>query len=338
MKKIIPFLLLFVLIGLGVYTYFLLNTEKSSLSKNALSDFAIKDTASITRIVISSSMGDKVDFAKKDGKWQYIDGACIQQHMIHNFLETIKYIAVKAPVPKGAVENVTKQTLGQHKKLEIYVDGKLAKTWYIGSATADHYGTYMILENEGEGISPEPFITFMPNVYGNLADQFSIRKKDYECSGIFNYDLKNIKRIEVVVHQDSSVNFEVGINGENIFELTNNTKPVSDFDTTKIRSFVANFKKMHYDTKEPIMPLVLRDSILNSAPYYTVTVTDKNGVENTMITYLKPIEFEKYDYNGDLIIYDQTNLFAVIRKDQFVEIQYFVFDKIFKDVNYFKIK
>ena len=338
MKKIIPYLLLLLLIVLGFYTYSILNEEKSSLSENALSDFAIKDTASITRLVISSSMGGQVDFVKKDNNWQYADGSCIQKHMIYNFLETIKYIAVKSPVPKGAVENVNKQTLGQHKKLEIYVDDKLTKTWYIGSATSDHYGTYMILKNEGEGISPEPFITFMPNVYGNLADQFSLRKKDYECSGIFNYDLANIKRIEVKVHQDESKNFEVLKKGTNLFELSSNEVPVYQFDTTRVRSFVANFQKMHYDTKEPIMPMVLRDSILNSDPYYTISVTDIKGEKKNMVAYLKPAEFEKFDFDGNLIKYDQNNLFALIKKDQFVEIQYFVFDKVFKDINYFKLK
>jgi len=336
MKKIIPFILVLIFLILGYYAYSLLTEKKSALSNESLSNFAIKDTSSINRLTISNTNNERIDFHKIDGSWQFEDGTCLQVHMINNFLETIKYIAIKAPVPVGTVPYVNKEILGQHKKIEIYQHGKLSKTWYIGSSTQDHYGTYMILKIEGQGISPEPFVTFLPSGYGNLSDQFSLRKKDYQCSGIFVYKPDDIKSINVVCHSDTSQNFLIKNLGNNEFEIYNNGTKISQFDTVKVRDYIVSFKKMHYQTKEPIMPKNIRDSIIQSPPYYTLTVTNSNGVKNELITHLKYNPFEKYDYDGNLIIYDLNNLYGYNNQIGFVSIQYFVFDKTFKTIQYFK--
>ena len=331
--------LLVVLGGLGYLAYHLSSQKKSSLSQDSLSEFAIKDTSTIDRIRISSNMGGMVDFVKQDGKWNFADGGCMQDHMIFVFLETIKYIAIKSPVAKGAIENVNKQTLAQHKKVEIFQNGKLTKTWFIGSTTPDHYGTYMILKIEGVGISPEPFITFQPNVYGNLSDQFSVIKKDYECSGIFVYDdLLKIKQIDIENHDQPTESFRILCIDTNTFELYNNDKKVSSFDTTAVRDYITGFAKMHYNIKEPIMPAEKRDSIINSPPYYTITVTDRDGNENKLITHLKSPDFKDYDYDGNLITIDRDKLYGMMNNGTFVMLQYFVFDKAFKTIKNFTDK
>lgn len=328
--------LIAILGALGFLTYNLMNKKKSSLSNEALSDFAIKDTSTIDRIRISSNVGGLVDFVKSNGTWKFEDGGCAQQHMLFNFLETIKYIAVKSPVPKGTIETVNKQTLAQHKKIEIFQNGKLTKTWFIGTTTADHYGTYMILKEEGVGISPEPFIVFQPNVYGNLADQFSLRRKDYECSGIYVYDnLFDIKEIDVINHEDTSTNFTIKSVDTNTFELFSNNTKIENFDTVKVRKYITLFSKLHYDVKEPIIPKEIRDSTISSPPYYTIIVTDKEGTMNKLVTHLKdPVNVE-YDYDGNLITTDRDNLYAVTNNGDFVMIQYFVFGKTFRDLSYF---
>ncbi|MFK8038382.1 MAG: hypothetical protein AB8B74_08840 [Crocinitomicaceae bacterium] len=338
MKYLKIVLLLIILVGLFFVTFNLIGQKKSSLSSEALSDFAIKDTASIDRIRVSSNAGGLIDFIKEDGLWNFIDGGCMQQHMLRNFLETIKYVAIKGPVPKGSIETVNKQTLSKHKKIEIFQNGKLTKTWFIGTTTADHYGTYMVLKEEGIGISPEPFITFQPNVYGNLADQFSLRRKDYECSGIFVYDnLLDITEIDVVVHYDTSRSFKIVALDSNKFELYQNTIKIDRFDTAKVRSYITGFVKMHYDVKEPIIPKEIRDSTIASEPYYTITVKDSKK-STTLITHLKDPVGVELDYEGNLVEIDRDNLFGVMDNGDFVMIQYFVFDKAFKTLDYFKEK
>ncbi len=336
MKKYRSILIILIVSALGYLTYGLLTQKKSSPSDKGLSEFAVKDTSLITRIIISSNAGGKVDFNKQDGKWFFNEGGCVQQHMIKSFLETIKYIAIKGPVQKGAIQNVNKRILGRHKKIEIFQNNKLFKTWYIGTSTRDHYGTYMLLKTAAEGTSPEPYIMYLPNMYGNLSDQFSLRKKDYECSEIFVYDPLNIKTVEVELPDSSHLNFRIESIGENAFELYQNDTKIEGFDTTRVRAYLVGFRKIHYDTKEPIMPDVIRDSILDQNPNYIITITDNNGDKNRVETFLKPAIQEKYDYNGDLIKHDRNHLFALSNEGTFLLIQYHVFDKLFRDINYFK--
>lgn len=173
MKNVKTILIVVAVAILAYFTYQLSTQKKSSLSENALSDFAVEDTASVDRIKLSDTQGFEVEFMKNGKLWVRPDSSCVQQHMIHLFLETFKYISVKSPVPEGAVDNINKMIIAHHKKVEIFQNGKLEKTWYIGNATQDHLATYMLLEDAEKGRSPEPFIMSLPNMYGSLDAQFS---------------------------------------------------------------------------------------------------------------------------------------------------------------------
>ena len=68
---------------------------------------------------------------------------------------------MRSPVPKAAFNNVIKQIATSGTKVEIYQGkDKPSKTYYIGGATLDHQGTYMILETEGVK-SSVPFIMYI---------------------------------------------------------------------------------------------------------------------------------------------------------------------------------
>ena len=59
-----------------------------------------------------------------------------------------------------------------HKRVDIYDQkNKLIKTWYIGSPTPDHLGTFMLLKKDGIKGS-RPYIMFKPGVYGSLDVRF----------------------------------------------------------------------------------------------------------------------------------------------------------------------
>ena len=159
MNKNIKTLLILVVVGvLGYVVYSQMGKDNSSLSDEALSDFAVTDTSSVDVIKLSDTEGYKMAFKKESNVWVLEDGQCVQQHMIEVFLETFKYIAVKSPVPAAAVSNINEQIMKHHKKVEIFQNGNISKTWYVGNPTQDHLGTYMLLKDAEKGKSPEPFI------------------------------------------------------------------------------------------------------------------------------------------------------------------------------------
>jgi len=335
MKSLKTITILLVIVGLSFVIYQTVSKKKSSLSTNALSDFAVKDTASIDIIKLSDTKGNKLIFQRNESKkWTLSDGSCVQQHLIVGFLEAFKYISVKSPVGKNAVDNINKLILTTHKKVEIYQKGQLVKTWYIGNPTQDHYGTYMLLSDPEKGKSPEPFIMHLPNMYGVVADRFSTDRKEYLCSEIFTYNPKDIKEIELTIPEQPELNFKIVQNNEE-FIVYNNTKPI-EFDTLKVRKYLLGYKKIHFTNYNRTLPQPSVDSLRNSTPMYIIKVIDNNNNVNKIKAYKKGVDYQLYDLEGRLLVYDQDNLWVFTNDDKLTKCQYYVFDKLFRDINYFR--
>lgn len=332
-------IIIILLVGILAYFAYNLNQgeDNSKLSDEALSDFAVKDTASINKLILTDTEGnDGITIVRNGGVWESDKGDCVQQHLVITILQTIKHIKVKSLVPKDAIQTVNKNLTAHHKKVEIYQNGKLLKTWYIGNPTADHYGTYMLLKDPEKGKSPEPFIMHMPNEHGSLASRFITNSKEFQCTGIFNYDPLDVKSIDVKIPATSELNFKIVANSENSFSLFNNEMSIADFDTTLVRSYIVYFKKIHFESHNSILNSRGVDSLLASQPYYTIEVTTKSGDVNFVKTYKKGFSYERYDLEGNLLEYDQDRLWVLTREGVLVVGQYHVFDKLFRDINYFK--
>ncbi len=338
MKKVKTLIIAVVVFGLAYVAYTLsINEGNTKLSSEALSDFAVDDTASIDKLIITDTEGnDGVTLIRAEEFWTMEGGDCIQQHLVNTILETIKYIKVKSPVPEGEVETANKNLTVHHKKVEIYVKGEITKTWYIGNATQDQYGTYMLLKDPEKGKSPEPFIMYQPNMYGNLKTRFITNPLEFQCTGVFNYDPINIASVDVKLEEDKSKNYKIVANDENSFSLYNNGEEVSDFDTTRVRGYLLFYKKIHFERQNYLITESQVDSVRQTTPYYTIKVTTKTGEENLVKCFRKGMMREQYDFEGNLIEWDRDRLWLVLDDGQFVVAQYHVFDKLLKEVDFFK--
>ena len=338
MKKLYKVVLVLAIIGLGTYAWILANKDDSSskMSDEALSDFAIADTAKIDKLILTDTEGNKgVTLVRQGSEWTDAEGVCVQQHLVHTILMTIKRIQVKAPVPESSVETVNKNLTTHHRKVEIYMEGELAKTWYVGQPTPDQYGTYMLLKDPEKGKSPEPFIMHLPNMHGNLETRFITNPLEFECTEVFAYNPLNIETVDMQMPDSSAYNFTITALGKNEFKLNNNEKVVAEFDTTLIRNYLVGFKKIHFEQHNYLINKKSEDSLKATNPWYIISVTDKQGETKTINCYQKRMTYERYDYDGDLIEFDRDRLWVVIPDGRLVVGQFYVFDKILKDIRFF---
>ena len=82
-------------------------------------------------------------------------------------------------------------------KVEIYQgDDKPSKVYYVGNATNDHQGTYMVLEIDGVK-STVPFVMFIPGNYGYLTSRFFTEAQQWRDAIVFKYAPEAIKSIEI---------------------------------------------------------------------------------------------------------------------------------------------
>lgn len=328
-KNVKLFLMFIVLVTLSITAYFLTKRSDTKISDVALTDFAVEDTASIDQLKLSNT-NDKSITLKRDGKkWFTEDGDEIDQKPVHTILKTIKRIQIKSTIPEGAHESVMNQIIGNHVKVDIYQNGKLLKTYFVGHPTADHYGTYMLLETPSDGRSPEPFIMYLPGHNGHLSTRFFADPKAWSFSGIFNLDPITIKEVAITNHDTPSESFTIQAVSERDFKLLDQFgKNTFNFDTVAVRNYLTNYRKVHYDFVESSLTEPMKDSILNSQPFMTIELTTKNGNHKMMDCYRRPPRKEQYDMDDNLIPYDRDLFIGHINQEDLVVCQYYVFDKL----------
>ena len=337
-KNLRTILILVCLVGLTILAYKLTTSEESSkLSAEGLSDFAIEDTAAIDKIVLTDNYGgDGVTVIRDGNVWVGKDLECIQQHLVTTILETIKHIKVKGPVPKNAVETVNKNLAVHSKNVEIYVNGELTKTWYIGNPTPDHFGTYMLLKDAEKGKSPEPYIMYLPSMHGSLRTRFITDSREFICTSVFQYRPEEIASVDVNYPDSAQNSFTINAIGENRFQLMNGKTVVPRFDTASARNYILGYKKVHFENPNYTLSPEQVDSLNTASPLAILSVTDKSGQTKSIKCYNKKMEYYKMDLNGEAIIWDRDRLWLSLEGRQVVVAQYFVFDKLIQDISIFR--
>lgn len=334
--RLVVIFLAIVLLAFWAYKLSSEGDTNSKMSDEALSDFAIEDTASIDKLILTDTEGNAgVTLIRNGGTWTQESGECVQQHLVHTMLGTIKYIKVKSPVPKSSLETINKNLTTHHRKVEIYTNGVLNKTWYVGQPTQDQYGTYMLLKDPEKGKSPEPFIMYQPNMYGNLEVRFITNPLEFACTGVFNIDPTNVASIDVQRPDSSMYSFTLHLEGDNLFSMTRDGQEIPKFDTSNARIFTVAFKKIHFEQHNYLLNEYSVDSIKKATPWFVWTVTDKKGNVRTASAYKKKMVYEKYDFNNELIEYDRDRLWVITNDGELVVGQYYVFDKILQDIRTF---
>ena len=141
-----------------------------------------------------------------------------------------------------------------------------------------------------------------------------------------------------MVFNEFQLNFKIVAIDDNTFELYNNEQKMLSFDTAKVRSYLVGFKKIHFEHHNRTASEYDIDSLKHSIPYYKIGVTDDEGKENNIVAHLKSPGFDRYDLEGNIIEYDRDRLWVFTQYNELTVCQYHVFDKLLRDINYFKIK
>lgn len=327
------FTLLIILIIASLFFYF---SNQNSTIKKELRDFAVEDTASIDKIFMVNKFNQKVVLERTGvNEWKVNNKYKARVDAINMLLKTIKQVKVKMPISKSARQNIIKRMSSQSTKVEIYSKGKLIKKYYVGEATQDHSGTYMLLEN-----SESPFITHIDGFTGFLTTRYFVEEKLWRVNSIFSYkNFSDIAKVKLYYPQDSTKSFTAEQLGYNKFKLLDyKGNNVKNFDTISVKRYMSLFKKINYEA--PIVNMrKTRLDTLNAMPFEQIfTVEDINGVKNTLKTKLVPDIDTTEDDKGNLKInkYDLDRMYGFMNNGKdIVTVQYFVFDPLIKNISDF---
>jgi len=328
-----------ILIAIATFIYVSKNNVKQGTMddmEGAKSDFAIKDTASITKIFIADAQGVSVTLSKSKNNWMVNDKYIARPDNIRLLMKTFSRIDVRYPVPKAAFNNVVRDIATKATKVEIYQgDDKPSKTYYIGTATNDNQGTYMVLETDGVK-STVPFVMYIPGNYGYLTSRFFTEAQQWRDAVVFKYVPEAIKSIEINYLETPNQSFVIN-NKEGQFLLSDigSEKPLK-VNPEKLKEYVSRYGKVYYEMVDIESKQSRIDSIITSVPYITIEVKDLIGGSNKIVLYHMP-NFRKTEHSstGEVFEYDIDRMYGYLNNDIFTYVQFATFDNITYPKDYF---
>ncbi|MBI2269617.1 MAG: hypothetical protein HYU69_04580 [Bacteroidetes bacterium] len=341
MKRNKVAIVLVVLLG-SISFWFIVNNKKSTLRKG-LRDFALEDTAGVTKLFLADKNNRAITLEKqRPGLWRLNDKFYARNDAVNMLLETMKQIEVKSPVSKNAQENVIKSLAAGGIKIEAYKGDKLIKIYYVGSETQDMLGTYMLLADpETMENSTVPYITYIPGFDGYLTTRYFTNETDWRDRSVFRYTPPEIKSVRVEFPSKPDDGFEInnlpGVKFE-VRSLLDNI-PLTAIDTMTVKQYISYFQNIQYELIEKLEKSLI-DSVSVSTPINIITVTDVKGNKNVVKLFYKSAAPGAVDHiTGKPAVYDKDRIFALINNGaDFVTVQYFVFGKLLQPITYFSPK
>lgn len=331
-----------IVLVLGVIAAWFYRNKTSSTIKPALRDFAVQDTAAITKIFLADFGGKQVTLTKTvEGMWMVNGKYPARKDAIQTLLYTINKLDVKDQVGKNARANQIKYLSSSGIKTEIYAGEKLIRLYYVGGETQDGTGTYMLLADpETRENSSLPFVMYIPGFQGYLTTRYFTDELMWRSLGVLNLLPSQIQRIRLESLKQPEKNFELRVNGKNDFSLVSpGTGLPAVFDTSIVKQYLTYFRNLNAESyvtgKE--MKTETMDSLRRARPEFTLTVTDEKGETRVLKAHRRNVGKGGFtDIDGDKLDYDPERMYALINNDRdIITIQVYSFGKVFMPIDYF---
>ena len=325
--------------------------QKSLNSKKLSTLFAVKDPETITRIFIADMFGEKVLLSKTEEGWLVDNHKAAAGYKVNDMLATLSSLQVAQPVAKPMQPGIIERLAVSSVKVEVYakqpfftIFGKpfftkerLIKTYFFGDATETSLGSYAILQ----GLS-EPYIIYKPGFRGYVTPTFSPKPIDWFSQQLFGTKLTQIQKASFIDFEHPENSFSVEKSGPRTFSLfDSHNNLVTDYDTTLLINMLSEFRERNYEMFLPNISQTLKDSIIKSNLYKTISVINVDNQTTTMNLYHQ-IDTGSLYQDGKLIqelhlAINRDRCYVTMNNnpDEIYTIQFYHFDRQIQPLSYY---
>lgn len=320
-RRLIALLLL--LAALALAAWWLNKGSTDSTLDPALSDFAIADTARVTRIYIADRAGKQIDLRRTDEGWMVNGTFKARQPEVSMALKTFRRVEVKSPVPKSSEEFVLRNMAAHSTKVEIYTGGsKPEKVWIVGHATKDHFGTYMVLEKPGLGRSGAPFVMGAQSFTGILNTRFPTDPDQWRSPAVFSYpDLHALAEVEVRHTGRDAASYRIINSGQGVLQLASLDGAPQPMDTVLVMAALMPYKEFNWEDIVRTMAPARRDSLLSAPPNFTVMAKSRSGATQAMKLWYMPYTGDGSAFEGARPLHEPLRMWALVEDTLLVTVQ-----------------
>ena len=304
------FFKLAIIILMFVLIWFLSIDKKSTITLE--NNFAISDTASVSKIFIADRNGTTITLNRNKRNWVVNNRYVVRNDAINTILTAINQIKIQRSVSKNSFDNVVRNLATTGVKIEIYTNQETPnKSYTIGSSTPNHLGTYMFLAG-----SKIPFIVHIPSFNGFLSPRYGIQgnkisEKDWRTTNIFSLEKKEISRVMITHIQNPLKSFTLTTDS---IMLLNNLGNAVSFNQEKVLLFLNAFKLLNceaYKNESEIIEF--------STPLHELIVNN-----DTLRTYAIGVELKKEKKDNFTV----KRMHATLNSGELMLIQDYVFNKV----------
>lgn len=329
MKRNLKILIALVIIAAAAF--FFLSRKPWNTLKGEIKDFAIKDTAQVTRMFFADKQGNKVLLTRNDQHvWMVNNKFKADPDKIKLMLSTMHDVEVRNPVTDAEHNTVIGILASYGVKSEFYNGDDLIKTIYVGSSTPDQMGTYMLIEG-----SSVPYATHIAGFVGYLTPRFFAEERLWKTKEIFNLPADEIKQVSVEYPMDIKQSFVIENSTVPLLMSGNNAL---NCDMNFLKYYLGSFTNLFYEGYSEATQAEM-DSVKRITPFCVIKLLKKNGERIKLQVNLKSVgrrTKQQYDEKGNPLPYDYEKYFAFVNDDKaMVVIQDYSFRRLFKKLDDF---
>ena len=293
-------------------------------------DFAVSDTASISKIFIADMKGNSINLDKTENNWQINNRYKVKNNSMEIILQTIKNISVQRPVSESRYNKVIQDLATNGVKIEIYQnrEQKPTKIYTIGSNTSDHSGTYMLLKNQ-----EQPYIMHIVGFNGILGPRYGLQGQEVNTTiwrdrNIFKLKAEEIKSLQLINEKGMDSSFTIKNERENL--------TLFDFQQIKIKSrketLLSYLNLFQNINCESFKDESVREKLADEKKLYTFIIEHQNGVDSLSIYQMRDKKKSKTEAEK----YTVERMYAVLNSGDVMLIQNYVFNKLLITVEQLK--
>lgn len=296
-------------------------------------DFAVPDTASITKVIIRDKKPSSVVLERTTNGW-VVDGIHpVRKDAIEVLLKTVGEVRLKNFVTESAVPEIEQRMEVYGKWIEVFVGEQRVKSYIVGTETPDMLGTYYKMVG-----AELPFSVYIQGFNGYLSTRFFTESTMWRDRTIFGLAPQAIKNVEMVLPQDPNGGWM--ITRQNPADLTGPLlepatapehwsmvgaahEPIAVSDPLALFTVVKSIETLKYEGAIIASDNIWekKDSIFASTPAFELLVTTTNGDHLRTRAFYKKPEGQQQSADGTVHVWDPDRFYAELPDGRMALIQ-----------------
>ena len=276
--------------------------------------------------------GGEVLLNKTANGWTVNGKYAVMKGTIETLLKTLDRMVVSYPVPKEQLTPAIEDLSVNGVKTMVYNgNGELIRSFYVGSPTNDHLGTYMILENDGK-MADQPFVVELKGFEGFLTTRFFVEEEKWRDRKILDLTKEEINTVTVNYPAAPDHSYHIFVYDKDSItvafpsEPDNHSRPINKERVIQYLEFFTEVYAEAFANDD-----LRKDSILATEPFCTIRVAPHVGNTTSIELFYMPMgqrSKKQFDSEGNPMTHDVDRFYASVNGLDFMVVQDYTFRKL----------